>query len=311
VSRLSELGIFVGNVADQIPVASFVPYDVNVTLYSDNAEKLRFVHVPPGSQIQSTEDRWDVPVGTYFVKTFFYPNDARDPSLGRQLIETRFLVKTSSGFTASTYVWNADQTDAIASGGNMDVPTHWIDSGGAAHDDYFHVPGTSQCMTCHADRALGWRSRQMDMAGTWNDGTTNQISHLIAAGIVDQPPPPHVVLSNPFGTDPLDLRARSYLDANCSHCHGTGGEAASTNLFWSYEDTGPGSLPLCKPTAAVNGDNHIIVPGEPDQSEFLARMLSPNAFTRMPQGPIHDPDAEGIAVLSQWVAAMAPAGCPQ
>ena len=93
VSKLSQLGIFAGNPADQVPAAGLVPYDVNVTLYSDNAQKFRFIEVPPGTKVHATADRWDLPVGTILVKTFYYPVDARDPSLGRKLIETRFLVR--------------------------------------------------------------------------------------------------------------------------------------------------------------------------------------------------------------------------
>jgi hypothetical protein len=39
-------------------------------------------------------------------------------------------------------------------------------------------------------------------------------------------------------------------------------------------------------------------------------MLSSDPFVRMPQGPSHIPDGAAIAVLSQWVQAMSPAGCP-
>ena len=37
---------------------------------------------------------------------------------------------------------------------------------------------------------------------------------------------------------------------------------------------------------------------------------SADPFARMPQGPVHVPDTAAIAVLSDWVAAMTPAGCP-
>ncbi len=58
------------------------------------------------------------------------------------------------------------------------------------------------------------------------------------------------------------------------------------------------------------GNDHVIVPGHPEQSEFLSRMLSTDPWVRMPQGPVHVPDVAGIAVLSRWVRDMAPEGCP-
>jgi uncharacterized repeat protein (TIGR03806 family) len=313
VARLSQMGLFVGpRLADLVPAVGVFAYEVNVSLYSDGAMKRRFVWLPPGTKIHATDDRWQLPVGAYLIKSFYFPNDARDPTRGVHIVETRLLVQQSDGMNVSTYVWNDEQTDAVASGGNVDVPVRWIDGNGLLHDDYFHVPGTSLCESCHDDRALGIRTRQMAMAGDFADGTTDQISHLVSAGVLDGPPPaPNtVVLVDPFGSAPIDDRARSYLDANCAHCHASVGIAAGTNLFWDWEDTGPTMLPLCRSTHAVAGNDHVIVPGHPEQSEFLSRMLDADPFGRMPQGPTHIPDGAGIAVLSHWVQQMTPPGCP-
>ena len=263
LQKLSELGVFQEPLAALQPAAGVVAYDVNVSLYSDGAQKHRFVYVPPGQRIETTADRWMAPSGTYFIKNFYFPNDARDPSQGIRLIETRFLVKQATGFEVSTYLWNDAQTDALVPGGNVDVPTHWVDQNGDLHDDYFHVPGTSLCQTCHQDRALGWRTRQLDHPGSYADGTTDQIGHLIAAGIADAQPQPGTVLIDTFGDGGLDARARSYLDVNCANCHAVGGEAYGTGVLWDYEDTGPGALPLCKRVESVAGRHLVIVPGAP------------------------------------------------
>jgi hypothetical protein len=39
-------------------------------------------------------------------------------------------------------------------------------------------------------------------------------------------------------------------------------------------------------------------------------MTSADPFARMPQGPTRIPDPVGIGVVSAWIAAMTPAGCP-
>src|SRR5882724_4171346 len=186
VDRLSELGIFEGDVAQQKPRADFFGYEVNVPLYSDGASKLRFVYVPPGSTLHATEDRWSVPTGSYLVKTFYYPKDARDPSLGRRLLETRFLLRQAGGFAYSVYLWNDEQTDAVASGGNLDIPVSWLDANGVQHDDAYHVPGITLCDSCHRGRALGLRTRQMSRG----DETTadDQIAQLVSAGVLDLAP---------------------------------------------------------------------------------------------------------------------------
>lgn len=310
VTRLSELHIFDGDPALQRPATGFVPYDVNVPLYSDGAHKRRFALVPEGEKIHVTDTWWELPVGAYLVKTFYYPRDERDPSLGEQLIETRFLVRDASGLRASTYVWNQAQTDAFVSGGNLDVPFSFIDASGAQHDDSFHVPGTSQCQTCHEDRALGLRIPQMDKAIAFDGGTTNQIDHLFESGLIDMAPAARDPLPDPFGNAPLDARARSYLDANCGHCHATTGSAAGTKVYWDRASTAGSTLPVCRPTDSVDGRDRVLVPGHPERSEFLARMTSSDASVRMPRGPSHIPDTAGIALLSSWVAAMDPVECP-
>jgi uncharacterized repeat protein (TIGR03806 family) len=312
VDRLSELGIFEPPLAALVPRAGVVPYDVVVSLYADGARKHRFVILPPGQALHAPEDGTDrlvVPTGTYFVKSFYYPLDARDESRGIRLVETRFLVRRDDGYDASTYLWNDDQTDAVASGGNLDVPVDWIDQAGVARHDSFHVPGTSLCQSCHADRALGIRMRQLAVPGS-QAGGPDQIDQLVAKGMLDRRPDAGVVLVDPLGDAPLDARARSYLDANCSHCHGSQGLAAGTGVWFDEEDTSAGRLPLCRSTHAIDGRNRVIVPGHPESSEFLARMVSPDPFARMPQGPTRIPDEAGIGVLSAWVAAMTPAGCP-
>jgi uncharacterized repeat protein (TIGR03806 family) len=309
-SRLSALGIFREPLAQQNPVDGVVPYDVNLNLYSDEAHKHRFIYLPPGTQIHATADRWELPAGAMLIKTFYYPADARDPSSPERLIETRFLVKQSDGhLEAATYQWNDAQTDAIASGGDIDVPTSWIDEEGNARNDHFHIPGTSQCQTCHQDRYLGMRTRQIDHEGTYNDGTTNQIEHFVAAGALDAAPPMRGGLPDTFGEAPLADRARAYLDTNCSHCHASDGIAANTHVFFDLDDL-VAYPPICKPTPAINGADRVIVPGDPTRSEFLQRMLATNAFDRMPRGPTHIPDRKAIAVLEAWVASLSPAGCP-
>lgn len=309
VERLSELGIFEGEPARQVPRSGFVAYDVNASLYADGARKRRFLYIPPGSQIQTSADRFQLPVGSYLVKTFSFPRDLRNAALGERLVETRFLVRTEDGFTASTYVWNDAQTDAQASPGDLDVPVTWVDEGGVRRTQVFHVPSTSQCAGCHAGRALGIRSRQLDHVAEYADGTHDQLSHWVKVGLIDGRPPPHLLLSDPEGKAPLAARARSYLDANCSHCHGDGGSAERTDLFWDLEHTTEAEMPTCRETRRVDGRDRVLVPGHPEQSEFLARMRSDNPRVHMPRGPAKLADRAGISLLSAWVASLPEQTC--
>jgi uncharacterized repeat protein (TIGR03806 family) len=306
---LSELGLFEGAPAAQIPRAGLLPYEVNAPLFSDGAKKRRFVLVPPGARLTTSADRWQLPVGTYLVKTFSFPLDQRNPALGERLVETRFLVRTEAGFSASTYVWNAEQTDALASEGDLDVPVSFIDQQGIRRRQTFHVPGPSECAACHEGRALGFRTRQLDHAASYPDGTHDQLAHWAKLGVISAPPPVGVVLVDPFGEGGLAERARSYLDANCSHCHGEGGSAERTDLFWGFEYTDPKTQPTCRETRSVDGRDHVLVPGHPEQSEFLARMLSQSPRVHMPRGTSLSVDRTGVALLSAWVRAMPARAC--
>ena len=309
VQRLSELGLFVGDPAKQIPRAGVVAYDVNASLYTDGATKRRFVLVPEGARIVTSADRWQLPVGTYLVKTFSFPRDLRDPSRGERLVETRFLVRTRDGFAASTYVWNDAQSDATFSRGDLDVPVSFVDREGRRQEQVFHVPGPSQCRDCHQGRALGWRSRQLDHLARYEDGTGDQLAHFSALGLIDHAPPAHLVLSDPLGTASLEARARSYLDANCSHCHGIGGVAEGTALFWDLEHTTAQEVPTCRETREVDGRDRVLVPGHPEQSEFLARMRSEDRGVHMPRGPARRMDPDGVRLLSAWVSSLPAATC--
>ena len=180
--RLSQLGLFEAPLAEQRPRAGLVPYEVNASLDADGAVKRRFIWLPRGARLHATADRWDIPTGAYLVKTFSFPIDVRRPALGERMIETRFLVKTADGFLESTYLWNDQQTDAVVARGNIDVPVSWIDETGQSRRQNYHVPGTSQCASCHEGRALGIRSRQLDHPGRLPGGRARSDYALCGAG---------------------------------------------------------------------------------------------------------------------------------
>jgi hypothetical protein len=288
--RLSELGLF-NDLAGMAPAPGVIPYEVAVPLYSDGAAKQRYFSLPANTQFLYSGDRWTIPLGARFVKTFMSP----DKSVR---IETRLLENTRDGFVEGTYRWTADQTDALCSGGNEDVP---LPDAGLT----FHVPGTSRCETCHEagslGHALGLRTRQM------NTGT--QIDDLLARRLLDQAPAAseRAQLPDPFGTALLGDRAQAYLDVNCGNCHFEHGFAAGTGVFF---DLGNATGNFCRKTGTVSGRNVVIAPGASDRSELIARMQSNDPFVRMPQGPNHVPDARGIALLEEWIDSLPLEECP-
>src|SRR5262245_4040901 len=142
---LRDLGLFDDAVA-QIPSSRVLPYDVIASLYADEAEKLRFVSIPSASP--ATYDPtgpWSYPNGTIFIKTFYLFRDARDPSLGRRLLETRIVQREGDLWTGRTYVWNESQTEALRLKEGRTLSVTWIDRDGASRTLDYMVPNENDC----------------------------------------------------------------------------------------------------------------------------------------------------------------------
>ncbi|HRI20846.1 MAG TPA: hypothetical protein PLA68_07820, partial [Panacibacter sp.] len=111
--NLSGYGFFAGTLKQLQPAENVIPYELNSTLFSNYAEKLRFIYMPPGRQVIYKEKGvLDFPEGTYLIKNFYYPFDFRHPEKGRRIVETRLLVRTGEGWQAWPYYWNDEQTEA-------------------------------------------------------------------------------------------------------------------------------------------------------------------------------------------------------
>lgn len=324
---LVSLGLFIDPVA-QVPAPGVIPYDVIAVLFADQAEKLRFLTIPAGQR--ATYDPtgfWEYPDSTIFVKTFFYYHDARDPSQGRRLLETRIVERKAGLWTGRTYVWNEAQTEALRLKVGETLTVEWIDSAGQMQTFGYRVPNDNECKTCHSKdhvfQPLGPRTRQLNRNHDYGSSSStaepqieNQIDHLVSLGLVEGDIPPaadRYTLSDPYGAEPLESRARSYLDANCSHCHRPGGEAGSSALDLRREIVDPLAIGVCRvPVAAgpgAGGHTYDIVPGNPDDSIMVFRMLSTDPELKMPEIPTMTSDADGSALIGAWIASMPPVPC--
>ena len=98
----------IGLYADHDPThyaASALPYTPGVVLWSDGAEKQRYLALPPSTQIDTSDmDAWKFPVGTKAFKEFRFDG---------KLVETRLVWKQSEPTGSSrTYIWDDAQTNA-------------------------------------------------------------------------------------------------------------------------------------------------------------------------------------------------------
>lgn len=318
---LSTYGFFTGNMVDHVGRPGVVPYDVNAVLWADNATKERFVVLPEGKKLGWTErEDWQVPLGTIVIKAFFFPEDLREPEGPRRAIETRLLILEDEGWTSHTYVWNDEQTEATRQVAGKAVPVTYLDLEGQSHSADYLVPDENQCKGCHArnekTELLGLITPQVNRLVNRDGADVEQLDWMAAQGMFEAAPAPAELarFADPFGDAPLDDRARAYLGANCAHCHRPGGNGGSSGLVLLEWEKTPSKNGICKQPAAAGagtgGHSHDIVPGHPEDSIMPFRMSSTDPEIKMPELPNLQPDTRGVALISEWIAAMTPEGCP-
>jgi len=312
-----------------------VPYDLNTPLFTDYAHKLRTVWMPNGASAAYNPDTtFDFPVGTIISKTFYYPKAADGKAVlanyasdGDQLdttkvrlIETRLLVRRASGWIALPYVWNAEQTDAVLSRTGDQIPLDVVHQDKRSDRITYVVPNVNQCASCHvADvksrqfQPIGPKARHLNRDYTYEGISTNQLQYLAKVGYLTGLPAegPKAAPRNANWHDaqqPIDARARAYLDINCAHCHNDKGAANTTALHLNMGAPADLHLGLCKPPVAAGagtgGRSHDIAPGKPDDSIMLYRLNSAEPGVMMPELGRSSVHQEGVALIREWIAAM-------
>jgi uncharacterized repeat protein (TIGR03806 family) len=309
---LSQTGAF-KDVRRLVTADGLIPYDLIVAFWSDGASKTRWVAIPDGKIQFTPTGEWKFPRGTVFVKTFELSTDAKNPSAKRRL-ETRLLVcDEAGGVYGVDYKWRADYSDAeLLSTGLLEaVPIK--SSAGEPHHQTWYYPSRQDCLTCHNSRTggvLGVKTRQMNHDFAYPSGITdnelrawNHIG-LFAPSIEDGDFATFAKLAAADDeTRSLEDRARSYLDANCSHCHQPGGTVANFDARYG--------TPL-ESQALINGPVLI------DQGIDRPRIIAPHdvwrsiAFMRVnTTGDIKMPplaretiDQKGVELLRQWIMSL-------
>lgn len=319
--------------------ARVLPYDLDSALFTDYAHKLRTVWMPAGTAARYQPDgALDFPVGTIISKTFYYPrgddgtvlrsaDTGAEPDGGLtldrvRLVETRLLVRRASGWLALPYVWNDAQTEArLMRTGDL-VPLTLAGADGRRQQLDYLVPDENQCAGCHGTdlrsrqiSPIGPKARHLNHDFAYASGKANQLRHWQALGqLVDVPAgtlPRNVAWNDPQA--PLEARARAYLDINCGHCHSDKGAARTSGMWLDANTHDPLRIGRCKlPIAAGQGTGNRawdIVPGAPDDSILTYRMESTDPGVMMPElgrALVHE---EGVALIRQWIAAMAAQDC--
>jgi parallel beta-helix repeat protein len=298
-----------------------VIYDLNTPLFTDYANKYRFVFVPEGTKAayRNTE-AFDFPVGTMIAKTFTIQADLRDDSSAQDLIETRLLIRRKDGWIALPYIWNNEKSDAVLTVTGGTQPISWIDMEGMPQNTNYVIPNTNNCANCHGEDEmipLGPTARSLNKDFAYDSGTANQLDHWTMKGILSGAPEdtasiPSIPLWGDTDANLAD-RARGYLDVNCAHCHIPGGAGDTSGLFLDYFRPFGADVGECKrPVAAGSGSGDLdfdIVPGNSGESIMIFRMDSNKLGVAMPELGRSITHPEGIELIADWIDTMDPVDC--
>ena len=291
-ATLTEFGFFADARADK-PAAGVVPYRLNTALWSDGADKHRFLYLPPGTRARASgEGLLDLPVGAALIKTFAF---------GARKIETRVLLHRPEGWVALPYLWNAAQTEAKLALAGARVPL----TTPAGQAISYAVPNKNQCKECHALAGavtpIGPKARNLSAAWLKEQHATGRLDTIPQ---VANPLP----LWEARAKSPVAAVARGYLEVNCAHCHNPKASASNSGLDLRWEQNDPAALGVYKrPVAAGRGAGSFefgVVPGDPDHSILLYRMASLEGGVAMPELGKATVDPDGVAAVRAWIAAM-------
>lgn len=279
------------------------PYAPRFVLWTDGATKERWIYLPEGSTIDTTNpDLWVYPVGTRLYKQF---------SLDGQRLETRIWEKTSAGvgvasWTPRSFLWNEEGTAVTEVTNAADAVR--MNVLGTNHD----IPSAAECLRCHIgqnghDIVNGFSAIQLN-----HDDSGVNLQALLDRGRLTSP------IARTDAQVPGDaaaVAALGYMHANCGYCHRPGGDpAAALRMFYMRLEVGA-SATVEDTTTFRTGVNQVssitvadalcrFMPGNSMNSVAVARANSRTAGLQMPPlgtEMVHD---EGVASIRAWVDSL-------
>jgi hypothetical protein len=212
-----------------------------------------------------------------------------------------------------TYLWNDQQTDAELADKNGVDRDYTVKVGDAVERRRWHFPSRAECNMCHtvtAKYALGVNTAQMNRDHDYGGVIANQLATLDHIGLFTKklPAPPNTLAKLVDYNDPkasLDDRARSYLHANCSHCHRKwGGGNAEFQLLSTLPLKELGVLDARPGQGTFDlKDPRILVPGDPARSMIYHRMTL-TGLGRMPHIASNVVDEPAVKLIHDWIKQM-------
>ena len=297
------------------------PYKPGLELWADGAEKQRWISLPAGTKIDTSNmDEWVFPNGTKLWKEF---------RVDKKRIETRLYEKGTDGtWRHASFRWNDDESDAVRKDGGEKIARGGVDV------PPYEMPTASQCNDCHQgkkDKVLGIEAVSLGLPSA--EGVT--LASLIAEGRLSNAPSSGT-LAFPEDATGKAAAALAWLHVSCGPCHNRssaaageksriymlthasdllvpdGGAAATVASLDAYTTT------VGKPTTVDIPDGggatfFVVKAGDPSASRIsylsgrrVSATGNPNEKEQMPPIVTRLVDTKGHALLDAWITALPP-----
>lgn len=281
-----------GDWSSAVVVDRAVAYAPAHPLWTNGSGKTRHLLMPEGERIDNSDPaRWRVPTGTLVFKTFTYLT-----ADGEQPVETRLIRRLADDWDYAVYVWDGDDAYLREEGDARAVSVVPLESEPFAHQ----VPSAIDCRSCHEtaeSTLIGLGAEQL--AEPLGDAERSQLAQWRASGLL--------VFETEVGETPSDDDedgwVASYLHGNCAHCHWPGGVPTSLDLRREHAIA---SI-VDQPTMAISFPSGLrVASGAPEDSLLLTALAAerPASVRPMPPLGVQRVDAEAVARLSDWIAAL-------
>jgi uncharacterized repeat protein (TIGR03806 family) len=270
----------------------------------------------------------ELPVGAVLIKTFYYDNVL--PNNTTRIIETRLMIRKASGWIFAEYVWNDEQTEAYYNMEGSFTPISWVDVNNEVKGTDYRIPSEAQCVICHKKKELindvevttympiGIKPQNLNFNYNYGNSSRNQLTMWIQQGYLTNnfslPSVENTTVNYNDTSKPIELRARSYVDINCAHCHQDERHCDYRPMRFDFYDTGLSNglgktnMGVCVDTQDMQGFpedlNTIVKPGSTERSMLFFRINTTNETFRMPlhgRTMLHE---EGIALIEQWINSL-------
>lgn len=336
-AKLSDYHFFDGDMKEQKPSLDVLPYEPASSLFTDYAHKKRFVWLPKGTKATYDSDGkiLNLPVGAALVKTFYYDNVQNVTPVGAtRIIETRIMIRKSNGWIFAEYVWNAAQTEAYLDLNGSNTSVDFKDENNILHSvPSYRLPNEVQCIICHKSKQMvggvevdtyipiGIKPQNLNFNYNYGTETKNQLTKWIEKGYLESgftlPSTENTTINYNDTSKSIELRARSYVDINCAHCHQADRHCDYRPMRFAFNETGNLSNGLTNMGVCVDTQDmqdfppalsKIVKPGNVNRSMMYYRLNTTNENYRMPlhgRTVIHQ---EGVALIEQWINNLQP--CP-